>query len=109
MAKEHWIKKGMYIAVTTGALVGMVYGAFGIFAKTKTVNLMDKRLELAIEDDKVHRAESEVDWIEQRTIFERRKEPQTITEQEVIERAKRKVEEFKKTREQKQQAYEAAK
>ena len=87
----------------------MVYGAISYFAKQKTVTLIDRRLELAIQDDTVNRAQGEVDWIEQRAAFERRTKPQTITEKEMIERAKQKVLDAKTVRAEKQKAYEAAK
>lgn len=109
MKKEHWFKRAMYLAVIMCSIVGMVVGGINYFAKSSTVNLLDRRLELAIEDDKVYRAESDVEWMEQQTAFERRKEPKTVSEIEMIERAKRKVIDVKKSREQKQQAYEQAK
>ncbi len=99
----------MYLCVIAGSLIGMVVGSINYFAKSSTVNLMDKRLELAIEDDKVYRAESEVEWMEQQTAFERRKEPRTVSELEMIGYAKAKVIEMKRRREQKQVAYEQAK
>ncbi len=107
--QEHWVKRVMYIGVTMGSIVVMIVGAINYFAKSTTVNLLDKRLELAIEDDKVYRAESDVSWMEQQTAFERRKEPRTITESEMIDRAREKVVYLKKQREQKQEAYEQAK
>ena len=99
----------MYLSIITVSLIGSAYTAINYFAKSSTVNLLDKRLELAIEDDKVYRAESDVGWMEQQTAFERRKEPRTISEVEMIEHAKQKVVELKKVREQKQTAYEKAK
>ncbi len=106
---EHWIKKTMYVAVTMMMIIGMIVAAINYFAKQKTVTLLDRRLELAIEDDTVNRAQGEVDWIEQRAAFERRTQPQTVTEKEMIERAKQKVIDAKTLRAEKQQAYEQAK
>ena len=107
--KEHWIKRTMYVVVTMMTIVVMIVAALNYFAKQKTVNLLDRRLELAIEDDRVFQAEQDVDWMKQQTTFERRKESKTIAEAEMIERAKEKVAKFKRRREQKQQAYEQAK
>ncbi len=107
--KWEWLKRVMIIAVTVGSLIGMVYGAISYFAKQKTVTLIDRRLELAIQDDTVNRAQGEVDWIEQRAIFERRTEEKTPTEEDMIERAKQKVIDAKAVRAEKQKAYEAAK
>ncbi len=97
------------MSIIAVSLIGSIVGAINYFAKSSTVNLLDKRLELAIEDDKVYRAEADVGWMEQQTAFERRKEPRTIAETEMIEHAKEKVVVFKKIREQKQKAYEQAK
>ncbi len=107
--QEHWVKRTMYLSVIICSLIGTIVGGINYFAKSSTVNLLDKRLELAIEDDKVYRAESDVSWMEQQTAFERRKEPRTITEKELIGRAREKVVYLKKQRNQKQEAYEQAK
>jgi hypothetical protein len=109
MKKEHWFKRAMYLCVIICTLITSIVGAINYFAKNSTVSLLDKRLELAIEDDKVFRAESDVEWMEQQTAFERRKEPRTVTEEEMIEHAKARVAKLKKQREQKQKAYEQAK
>jgi hypothetical protein len=114
--KWEWLKRFMVIAVLIVSLIGAVYGAISYFAKQKTVDaviesvkLTNKRLELAIEDDNVNRAQGEVDWVEQRALFQIRPEPQTINELASIDRAKQKVIDAKALRIEKQRAYEAAK
>ncbi len=109
MKQEHWFKRVMYLSVISCALIGSVVGAINYFAKSSTVNLLDKRLELAIEDDNVNRAQGDVDWIQHRIIFERRSKPPTITETEAKERAEQKLADAKKIRTQKQKSYEQAK
>ena len=107
--KWEWLKRCVVILVGIGTLVGMSAAAMNFFAKAKTVNLMDRRLELAIEDDNVNRAQGEVDWAEQRVVFERRTDQPTTNDIESVERAKLKVIDAKERRALKQKAYEAAK
>ena len=116
MAKEHWFRKTMYSTVILFTIIGSVAAAISYFAKQKTVDaviesvkLTNKRLELAIEDDKVNRAQGEVDWVEQRAALPHERRTKTVTEKEMIERAKQKVIDAKTLRAQKQKAYEAAK
>lgn len=103
------IKTGMYIAVSLGSIIIMIVSALNYFAKAKTVNLIDRRLELAIEDDRVFQKEQDVDWMRQQTVFERRKDPASPAESDMIERAEKELLGLKERRKQKQEAYEKAK
>ena len=98
----------MYIAISLGMIVGMVVGSVNYFARSKTVNLLDQRLELAIENDMVFQTAQNVSWMEQQTTFERRKEPKTVAETEIINKARRKLAMLEKRRELKQNAYDEA-
>lgn len=112
MAKHgtwEWIKRATYIIVAGFSIIGMIVAALNYFARAKTVELLDMRLELAIEDDSVSRAEQDVIWMKQQTAFERREESMTVTEKEMIGRAEEKLIEQKKRREQKQEVYEKSK
>ena len=103
------IKTAMYITVSFGSIIMMIVAALNYFARAKTVNLLDRRLELSIEDDRVFQAEQDVDWMKQQAAFERRKAPATQPENEMIQRAEKKLTELKGRRAKKQDAYEKAK
>jgi len=108
-SKWDWVKRTAWLSVAFFSIIGMIVGAMNYFARSHTVNLLDRRLELSIEDDRVFQAEQDLTWHRQQTAFERRKQPKTEAESEMIDRAQDKLTKFKKRREQKQIAYEQAK
>ena len=112
MAKNNnweWLKRGIMILIGLGTLVGMATGASNWFARSKTVNLINKRLDLSMADDDVHRKEADVRWTKQQIGSEPRKQLKTTAEIEIIKRDEQRVIEARKIRDQKQKAYESSK
>ena len=108
-SKWDWVKRTTWISVALFSIIGMIVGAMNYFARAYTVNLLDRRLELSIEDDRVFQAEQDLTWHRQQTAFERRKQPKTEAETEMIDRAQDHLAQLKERRQQKQRAYEQAK
>ena len=94
MAKEkrdllHTSTKVTKLVVLIGLAVSTIYVALTFFAKSKTVQMLDQRLGLSISKDIVDGEKSNVRWMEQQVVFERKEEPPTSAEHEIIKAAKK--------------------
>lgn len=107
--KWEWIKRTALVTVSILSIAGTGKVAIAYFAKAETVALIDMRLELAIEDDKVDRGERDYEWTKQQMSFEARKKPLTNTEKVILEKEKEKVNKLRKYRDIKQMAFEQRK
>ncbi len=87
--------KVLKLIVLGAAAAAAITTALTFFAKAKTVQVLDKRLELSISQDIVHNKESDVRWTEQRIAFQRRDKPPTVAETEIIKKAEEELAEAK--------------
>ncbi len=94
MAKKldniHQILKVVALVIVIAAAT---ISAIKNFAKAATVDKLDHRLGLSISQDEIDRRKSDVRWMKQQVVFERRDEPPTVAEAEIIEEAERDLKE----------------
>ncbi len=83
--------KVLKLIVLCGLAAATITTALNFFAKSKTVQMLDSRLELSIGQDnvdregaKVDREASKVRWMRQQAVMERRDEPPTAAELDII-------------------------
>lgn len=77
----------MKLVVLSAAAAAAITTALTFFAKAKTVQALDQRLWLNTSEDIVRHKESDVRWTEQRIAFQRRDNPPTIAETEIVKKA----------------------
>lgn len=94
------------IAATTLVLTGaLVSGLLWLEGQFSTVEVLAERTDLSISDDKIDRAKQDIRWLETNTKFERRPEPPTEAEAEILKAEKERLKELREQRHRKEQYY----
>ena len=102
----HLAMKSLKLIGAAGMAAAVIAVALTFFAKSSTVRKLDHRIGLSISQDNIDRENADVRWMEQQTAFERRKDPKTISEVEIIKAAKTKLTESKNRHDTRVRAYE---
>lgn len=91
-----WVKRAVMILVLIGSVTATATSALKYFAhaedlrKTNTQQeLSERRLALSISQDNVRWEDSNVRWMKQQAVFERKANPLSPAEQEMIEAAEK--------------------
>lgn len=100
------VKKVAMLVIVAGGATTTGVSALKFFARAKTVRAIDKRLELNISQDIVESKESDVRWMKQQMAFERRGDPKTIAETEIIKDAEAELDEVKARHNKRVEQYE---
>ncbi len=99
---KEWLKLIGYASVAAAAITT----ALTFFAKAKTVDKLDARLGLSISQDIVNNEESNLRWMRQQTVFERKNQPPSPAEAEMIKDAETKLVERKEIHKERIKGYE---
>ncbi len=102
----HYITKYVKLFVLITVACAAVAKAMTYFAKATTVNKLSHRVGLSISQDEIHRKQSDVRWMKQQTIFERKENPRTEAENEIISQAEDELEKSKARHEDRVKRYE---
>lgn len=111
MAKEKkgfWdiIKKARLILVLLASISGICVAGLTFFAKSSTVEIMDKRLMLNTSADIVRSKENKLQWTKQQISFERRNDPKTPAEIAIVQRYEEEVEEARAIQKDREKRFE---
>lgn len=109
MTRENILHTGtkiLKLIVLGGVAAVTITTALTFFAKSKTVQMLDQRLGLSISKDIVDGEKSNIRWMEQQVVFERKAKPPTAAEEEMIEAAKEELAEKEELHKQRVKNYE---
>lgn len=91
-----WVKRMVLLTVLAGALATTAAAALNFFARAEELRktnakqeLSESRLALSISQDNVDRQDSNVRWMKQQAAFERKIDPLSPAERDMIEAAEK--------------------
>ena len=107
--KIRYIKLAFYIILSMIGIVSAVVAFMSYFAKAKTVELIQERVDIGISNDQIFQQEQQVRQWENESKFQKRKKPPSDTEKKIIEEEEKRLKELEQAREEKIERYKKAK
>ena len=107
--KDLWelVHKIRTLIIVIGGITAMVVSAVTYFAKAESLEMTDQRLALNISQDIINSKESNVRWMKQQVGFQRKKDPYTLAESDIIKEAESELAEYKSRHFERIQRFEA--